>query len=505
LSTNRKIAQDATKFLAGTIVSSIANVIRGLLIARILGPAMFGIWHIFTVINGRYNNQADLGLTNGMFKLIPIQRGVNNNQKAENIKNVTFWANVFIFCSINLILFLSTFVYHNFFFNLFYPYPKEGIFGLRLLVILNLLTQLYIFYTNILRANKKFGLESFSSSLIAIISLLLFIIFVKFFTNNLMAALLALILAYVIVNIFVIVKTNYKYPLFWDNKLFIEIFLAGFPLFLGNITYAFLISIDRIVLAKFFGPENLGLYAFGLNLTIIMALVPNALASTLFPHMLEKFSQSKDPASMSKMVFLPTKINTFIMFYICGFMSLLIPLLIKYLFPAYTSGIRSAVLLSMGIYFLSLNTVTSTYLISINKQYSIIFIQLLSISFSIIIYMYFVFANMGIDGIAIGTILTYFIYSFMVLYESLGCVYKKKKDVWLVIFDLHIPFILLISIFVLSKLLTNQFLSDLSYLNQTIVKMFAFIIFSIPFFISINKQTDMISLIKNHLLKRQPL
>ena len=502
-----KIAKDTTIFLSSTVFSSILNVFRGVFVARILGPTLFGFWNIFMLVF-RYNSLADVGLISGMFKLIPIHRGSNELETAEKIKNIAFWANTFVYVSLNVFLFTSTF-YLSFIAQHFKPlslylncFPLELVWGLRILALINLSSQFYIFYTALLRADKNFVFESISNGLIAISSLILLFLFVLIVKNKLIAALLSLFFAYSIANLYLLSKTNYHFPYLCENKLLFSVFKAGFPIFLVNITYVFLISIDRWMIAKYFGPTQVGLYGIGISMISFMGLLPTALASTLFPHMLEKFGQSKDPASFSNIVYMPTKVNTLIMFYVCGFMAIIMPVFIHFVVPKYVEGIQSAVILSIAIYFLSLNTITGNFLISIDKQRYVIYIQGICILLSTSIYYFLIKSGLGITGVALGTLLTYFIYSFMILGLSMRYISKSTTELWKKMFSLHLPFIALSVIIGLFYLLSNNFLFFLSIYVKSGLMLIAFTIVSIPVFIEINKHTQILALIQTNLFNR---
>lgn len=437
----------------GTILSNIFNFLRTFIIARVLGPALFGNWNILMVIF-TYGNYSHLGFLDGMNKYIPLLRGKADLKNAEHIKDVTFWIVVLAtatFCLVLVILALTVKQVATVMpFNL----------GLLILVAVIVLAQLFAMLTSLLRIDKKFSLMAASPFLLSLFFLLAVLLLFRFYDNKLYGALLSMALSYLLVNLYIMYKGRYAFRPIWDFSAVKNIFWIGLPVIIIQITYGFFVSIDRWMIIGFIDQLHVGYYGLGITMSNFLFGAFSMVAFTTYPTMLEMFGRTGDHGASQKLIEQSSLALGYVLAVICPLCCFCIPFLVAYFLPAYLPGIFSAVVLSLGAYFLSLTTIFGNYLVSVNKQWDVLKIQAVTIILCLALDFLFIKFGWGINGVAVATVLAYFFYSLFITSKVMRYFSFSLKEIVLKVNALYQPFF--ISLIILAPLM---FFLKLSFLN----------------------------------------
>jgi O-antigen/teichoic acid export membrane protein len=450
---SQQIIRGSAHVLVGTIVSSFLGVFRSFIIAGGLGPSLFGLWNILMLIF-TYNSYADLGMVNGMNKEVPYLRGKGNNELAEKIKNTTFWAVFILTAFINiLIILVSVFLKDRL--------PEGMLIALTILGGVCILFQVNNFLICLLRTDKFFGLLGMTNGLLSLVSLVCVVFFFKVLPNKLYGALLALLVAYLCTSLLIFSRMGYRFRFSLNLKLVRGVFKTGFPLIVIQIGAILLISIDRWMIAGMIDQINLGYYGIGLSIANFLFAGASTVAFTLYPFMLEKFGQSNDVSQSEKLVYTPLIILSYLMAVACPLVALLVPLLITYVLPAYIPGINAAIILILGIYFMCIMTISGNFLVSINKQNNLVIIQAAVIPLSVALNFILIKNGLGIEGVALGTVMTYVVYGTAIILLSLRNFSKTYCGLLLKLGKIYFPFFISLTAFLLLKMVFGTDTSSL--------------------------------------------
>ena len=138
-------------FTFGRYIVYFFQIIKGFLLAKILGPDLFGLFGIFILIQ-QYLVYSNLGVQYAL----NIKVSVNDedqssfSEKIKSIINSSFV--LFVFTSISLIIISIIIIYYKFDFNYEIP-TSHFIFGLLGITLLFHLQEIFL---NIFRIQKKF-------------------------------------------------------------------------------------------------------------------------------------------------------------------------------------------------------------------------------------------------------------------------------------------------------------------------------------------------------------
>lgn len=462
----QKIIKDSGHYVGSTVIGQGFGLFRAILMPIFFSPSQLGIWNLMNLILS-YCPHAQLGLTHGMNKAIPLMRGVENKEEEIIIQNSVFWSNLLL----SFLAFLGVLLAS--FFS-----PDVYVLPFRLLSGIVFIQMLYYYFFSLLRAGSRFILVSNGIFFTSVLTTVFVIGFVLLFKNPILGGLIGLGLAVLSVLFYWIIKGNYKFP-FEVNFLSVKkCFVLGIPVLFIGILESFVVSIDRMFIAFTMSEAQLGYYALGIMVSGMISLIPGSFASVLYTTMLERYSVYNDPRDVRSLLIGPMRIIWALISILIAIAVIVLPGIIFLFMPKYIPSIHIIEILLFGSFFMAVSHIPAMFLIAINKQKLIIILQIISIGLVILVDSLAIYFGYGIIGIACGTILGYILYgigySIIALYMTLD----SSREIFKYIFWLIFPFLVLLITFVL----LNNFLpvsgDTTEYVKGSLLKL-SFLLFSL--------------------------
>ena len=395
-----------------------------------------------------YSTNMHLGILHGMNKLIPFYKSKNKFTQEANLVSTIFWMNLFL-----AILSFFIFIIISFFTPSIYKIP------LIIIGFASLLQQLFAFYFVYYRANSNFKIVSIGIGLLPVISFILLLLFSSYTLHKLEGGLFALVLANLsIILIFQYYQNTIKYDSFVISELKIA-FITGSPLIIIGILDTFLITVDRWLIASSFSTIYLGIYSIGVMTSSLISIIPSVISSVIYPKLIYNFSLNNDIIEYKKNIINPLKISWILILIITIISLSVIPFLITNYLPKYIDSVDIVEYFIIGSYFYSTSFIIGSIIVAMNKQKSIIKLQIFVLFFILTINTIFIKNGFSIRTIAIGTNLGFLIYG--IGYNYIAFYYLKLNLISTskLLLQIILPFLLyIIFYFILIKSLNIYFI-----------------------------------------------
>ena len=475
-----KIIISASYYSVVRLVAQILLIIRGFIIARLLGPSLFGIWNIFLVILG-YSQHSHMGMYEGMVKEIPYYKGCKKPEKIEQIKNTVFYSMFFISIFIALTLIIISFLLED-------NYSPIFINGLRFVAILVIIQQMYAYYLGLLTANSHFIIISKITFIFSFLSVVFMYPFVLLYGLN--GAIYSITLSYLFALI--IIRRTLKYKFHFNIALseVRRLLKVGFPLLLISFMYVLLGTIDKLMIAGLINEGELGYYSIAVVISNFTFYVPTIVGAVIFPSMMETLGAHDNIKHLNNYLIDPILIIAYLMPIVIGFVYLSFPLFLKYLLPDFMPSIGATKILLLFMYFMALNSISSKFIIATNKQNNILGLQIFAVFLGIGLNYIFIKLGWGIEGVALATGITYMVYGNATTIFAFNQVTNKLVYSFKKIISLWMPFLYL-SILII--LLDNVFLQEIQIgIFYTMLKIMFFTILNLPLIVHIDKRTNIV-------------
>lgn len=339
------------KYIISNYLSVVLNVLRTIVLAKIVLPEVVGIWSIINTFAGyfRYNN---LGLN-----ALAFYRG-----KRKNVQNL--YSNLLLKSNSALALTFGT-IYSALFILTQYKSLNVDI-NWKLMLLLFFVTivgvQISETYVTINKLNSNFNTISYNTNILSILQFSL--VLIGAFTSGMLGILIGNSISIILSLLYLVKVTKYK-------KYHINISLSRLLLFfrgaISGITPGFLYiaytTIDIFVIKEKFGLVENGYYAIVFTLINVILIAPSSLAAFLY---------SKNPNRLvdSKNYVYKITIANFLTCSLLVLASYVILFLIaNYFLPKYTRSIAIFSLIFYSIPFLSIKNGMVDILIAKSKQY----------------------------------------------------------------------------------------------------------------------------------------
>ena len=411
----REVFKDLAIYSAGNYISQGLGMISGFLLRMFLEPYHMGIWQGLNIIKS-YSNYTNLGVSKSAAREIAYSRGKGDVERSESLKNIGFTFSVITVSVVGI----GCILFALFKRNTLDIYVFWGLIAMGVIIVA---VRMESYIVTILRAKKVFFPESLGKVINAVLYIGLIYLVVK---NFKLYGLYAVNTAVILCSIFILIFLSKEHFRFFLKKEELKhLIKIGIPLVLIGFMFVNLTNIDRIVVIKMLGAEKLGIYSVAIMMGNIIYNVSNMASVVLYPRFQEIYGKNDDKREVYRVMQKIIKLIWFplIILVLCGVVFL--PYLVEILIPKYIAGITSMRILLCGIFFLSLSIFYRNYLVTINKQIISLFICIGVVILNLILNIIFVKIGLSIEGVALATSMSYFIY-FVALFTAAS--YITRKD-----------------------------------------------------------------------------
>lgn len=467
------IIKDILSYSASTYISQAIGMISSIWVASKLGPENFGIYNAILLVLS-YAAYSELGVLSAMGRDLPIYLGQNDTRNAMAIEGAARFSTTLGAISASIFIFFISFS------------PSFSIkmsFGLKIMSIVVILQQLYTYHRTVLRCKNKFLELSQQQIIYSAITTLFAIIFVMFsdFKGRLYAALIAqaLILFYAIYrNPWEIMpKLNLNYS--W------KLMKIGLPILASGFIISLMTSIDRLMIITFINATQLGYFGLSIMLISIISLIPAMASQVLFPRINFHYGKTgNNILELKSFVTKPPLILSAILPFVIGPIFLVLPFVVTTFLPAFTQGVTSARIVSLGIYFYGILGLTDYFLVTTGKLKIYAIFGIVALILNICIDYILIKMGFGIIGIAIGgTLFTYFLYSTIVIGYAISFYKNESKEFVKYFLKLWLPFLYMVVLLFSIEYIIDDFLLKFVYINnifKTFFKVLLYITFCTP-------------------------
>jgi len=405
LSSNKKTA---LIFTLSSLLMTGSNLLSGIIIIRWLSPQDLGYWNsIYVTLY--YVSFLQFGIFNGLNRELPFYMGKGEYDKVEILASSAMWvAKVLV-----LFFFIITF-FAFIFMTITKEYSEKEIFSITILGFI-IASQFYNNYLTVtFRANKSFLQLSrayFIQTLLILLSVFL-VYFYKYYGYVIRNLILSISLVFMI-HYLRPLKTNTKF----NKEAMILLLKTGIPLF--TLVYFLTITdtFNRIILLKIGDTKTVGMYYPALAVIVGMKMLPSAFSQYLYPRMSYEVGKSNDYKKLWAWVWKSAFSIIGIMLPIAILLYFLLPYAFDMFFPLYKESLFAARLaVFSGV--LSGAFIVITVFNSLKKWKLLSIIAILKVSLYWGLEYFFAKHMVPINGIAVGTIISDFIFLIIVLVFS---------------------------------------------------------------------------------------
>ena len=473
-----KIISDTLLYSSANYVVIIVGFIVSVFSKKFLGVSGAGYWALLTVIT-TYGMYTSLGIKNALVREVPQCIGAKKIEEAKNLEDITF--SFVVFASLIgavVIWLLSFFLFTD-------PLLKTG---MKIIAVLVFMTQMYNMVIHILRARKQISMLSKVVVLNSLFVAVLALPCAYFFDVNGFAAgmVIATALSFYLAKRW----ANIRFTLNFDWARICYMLQIGLAMLLVSIIFRTFLDIDKIMIGKMLGIEQLGLYTIGIMAVRQIGSLPRFFNIVIFSHIQEKYGATKDVMDIKEMILKPTYLISRLGPIFLGVVIFLTQPIVLYVLPQFKDGLGVMKILVLGYFFIVVNEMSSTLLFTINKQRLLVPLYGVMVAASICLNYLFILFGWGIAGVALGTSISYFLF-FLLVFTYAACHIME----WTSIVRFHFEILIFYIYFLINILWIDAIVSFHDIILTALLKITCFLLISTPILISVQRRERIFSLI----------
>jgi len=387
------------------------KILGGLVIARILGPSLYGLRNMVAVCL-EYDQSSDCGTFEGMNRQVPYLRGAGKPGQVQAIFTSVFGVNMLYSLSAAAILMVTACAGAM---SGWKALHVETLFFLGILLITNKLRYFHLWK---LTASKRVEVISVAEMIYGFFGTAATVLMVWWLSfRGLLLGLLAadlMWLGYVLSKERRLPFGRVSLPLV-GNLLKI-----GFPVTVTFLLLNLLKSADRLVIFTMLSEEAVGFFGLAAVMTGIMETIPFVARSVTSPRMMERLGKPEDIRSIRNLLLDPTVLIAYGVPFVIGAAFLAIHLPVLYFLENFAPSIGVTRILVFGLFFATLFELPVLACYAMNKQRTIMFRTIPAVVLNFALNISFIRLGWGIEGVAIGTGISHFLYCAAVFWYVLG-------------------------------------------------------------------------------------
>lgn len=327
-----KERQGPVLFTASSIWLSVAQMASGIVIVHYVVPAEMGIWASVSLALV-YSLFALIGIQNGLSRELPYYLGANDELMAKRLAATTLFYTG-LSCITSLLggaCIVVWLLYKN-------RDPRLVLaVGAMSLMVTFQFYQYYLFLT--FRSKNSFlklaWVQTWQAS-IMLLTLPLLVMF-HYYGMLLRAVLTAALALYLMHRVRpLIVRPS------WDTASFWLLIKTGLPIFATDYVRIVSGTVDKLVLLRFVGVEQVGLYALAATTASAFQVLPQSIAHYVYPRMSHHYGRTNNPRVLWGIAYKVTLVVLAVMIPVAMIGYLLLPWGVKTLFPKYVAGTHAA-------------------------------------------------------------------------------------------------------------------------------------------------------------------
>jgi len=425
----RKLLVDWGGYAGSQYAARLSTMIRGFIVARLLGPTEYGKWVALLLIY-QLGSYVHLGILSGMAREIPFHLGKDEEETADEYRDCGFTAVAgltALFCVV--LLAVDLFAWSGYTALTRFALPAAGI-----AVFLQNMT---FTYHNIFRARDRIGPISKSWTIQGISNLALSIPLVIYWgVYGLFAALLASNLMTVL---FLRSQADWRFRFLPRRDRMARLLVRGLPVMAYLFVGVLLAQVDKIVIVRLLSRESLGIYGIASTVSGMLRYITTSASFILFPRYLSKFGKTGEISSLSRNVREPTFAFSIFIPVFLALVYIWIHVPVAHVLPRYLPGVDAMRILVCGTVFFSLASLASYFLITVNRTKPLLVGGAAIVAVEYVLNSYLVMKGYGINGVAFGAAICQFLYGTILLVVAFRLIPDGRRSVARSLLETYLP------------------------------------------------------------------
>ena len=433
---HRRLIGQGLLYYASIYLFASFKFVAGFLIARILGPLMYGVRNKFGLVT-EYEAFLHLGTFDAVEREVPMLNARGEIDRAERTLDTAFTAAMgYASCVGAAALLASLWMRHAF-------GPSLAADFTTFLAAWVFLAKVGEFFHAYLVTEKVTGTLSWMNGAYGAVNAVAGVALTS--SSGLRGLFVALLIGETFRACAFIAVAPRMPRVRFDGAILRRLLRVGFPIMLIAAMFVVLRNVDRVVIAATLTDDKLGYFGVGTIVSGLVYLSINDLVRVmLYPRLMERVGSGAPQAELRAFLQGPVLMIGYLLPIVIAAIYFFIPLPIEWFLDEFRPSIRVTQLLILGSYYFAVVTVPIGVCIALGQQLRVVGLAIVAVVFNAALSVGLIRAGFDIDGVAVGTGISYLLFATMLLVHtlrSLGVPWTRRLRFYLLV---NVPFALLV-------------------------------------------------------------
>ncbi len=403
-------------FFSANIVGIVAQIVSGLLVARMILPEEMGLFNTASIAM-TFIPFVLLGTNNGLNRQLPFLIGQGKSNEASALRNTAFSWSLYVSVVILIIIGCVGIYYQTIgkreLALAFYSVAISGSF----FPLTSIIEVTFRTAGDFIRLSKI----KLAGSLFAILTIP--IVYYLGYYGLLIRSVLITAFSLFVLYIY---KTNMLQIQFHKQQFFV-LLKVGIPIFFWAYIYSVFVGLDKVFIANYFSEREMGLFTPAIQITAGLSVLPNSIFQVIYPRLCQRYGETATIQSMMKLVIVPIKYLAVGLIPIFALAIYLVDPFIKIVLPNYVEGIATAQWAIVAVYFRCLGG-GQDVLTVISKLNYYGLITFLSAGVFYFVFRWMVLRGWGLEAVTASFAVSMLFFNALVMALLQYFVYIEKKE-----------------------------------------------------------------------------
>jgi O-antigen/teichoic acid export membrane protein len=386
---------------AASVLSRGFALIRGVVTARLLPPELYGTATLVSALNG-YAQYADLGSSSVAFRELTAAVGTGTDVEVKSRWLFTFKITSMLAAAVVSLVAAGL--------------TRDAGIRTALLAFPVIGLAAALFWVLLVQAQARGRMHEFSraTALSSIADLVLGIGGTYLF--GLPGLLAAFALSPAIAGAWLLSRGHFSGPGRVPAAAVRSYVWTGLPLVVLGFLDHNLVYVDHLVVLGFFGVRELGIYNVALIASDAVRVIGTAVGAVIGPRLIQDHARSGSVQAIREHTLLPVHLLACVTPFAIAVVWLGAGYAVPRLYPAYVETLPALRILLIATYLLVCTGGVTTFLFALNKHRRNLLILTPVLALNVVVDVVLVKAGLGIEGVALGSGITYLVYAIVHLW-----------------------------------------------------------------------------------------
>jgi O-antigen/teichoic acid export membrane protein len=419
----RKFIRDSFNYAFTQYLVRASLMLRGVIAAKLLGPQPYGAWNALQLMMD-YGLFAPLGTQQGLDQAVPARMGSASAEQLDRLKR----AGLFNILATTLAFGAGCLLWASY--GSSRVLGAWGFAGIAGALAVVLTTNLAYYHLTLLRSHGNITAVSGWYFWQGLVGAVIGLAGIRWF--GMWSLLWGWLLGTVVAAAYTRWQGRAIAPLApspsADSLLLLQV---GFPMFVFTGSTLVMRSLDRLIILRYLGTEDLGLYSLAVMALTFLLYLPDSISYVLYPNFVREYSAAgRDPEAIRPRAERVLRSLSLFVPALCGLAWLLSQPMAMAVLPQFLPGVASMRLLGFGAVGLAFAGLCSILLMTVGRQQLLVPVALFVTALGAALDVLAVKLGRGITGVAAATLLTYTLDGALLVTLALAGLGARRREIF---------------------------------------------------------------------------